>query len=131
MVDWDNETTVGTPATDVQRISILQRRYELIEAYEEYVKKKLSGVGASFSIVQARLRSLFIELQAALKRRYKKEVYDEMKLICWKESITEEELVKVLFQINEELDTIQLIKIDTQKVYNSSRVEQENKVKGY
>jgi len=59
------------------------------------------------------------------------EVYEEMERFCWKENITQEELVKVLFQINQELDTIQLIKIDTQKVYNSSRVEQENKVKGY
>lgn len=53
-MDFNNETTVGIPAADVERISILQRRYDMIEALEDYKKKRLNGVGVTLSIVRAR-----------------------------------------------------------------------------
>jgi len=130
MVDFDNEATIGTPAADVERISILQRRYDLFEALEDYKKKRLGGAGVSLSIVRARLFSLFLELQAMLKRRWNKKEYTDLLYRCL-ESDTEEEILNIIFTLNEELDSIRLTRIDMKKVYDSSKVEAENKAQGF
>lgn len=130
MVDFNNEATIGTPALDVERISILQRRYDLIEAYEDYKKKVFNNIGVSIAVVRARLLSLFIEIQATLKRRLDKEDYNKIKDCCFN-SKNEEELKEIIFRINEELDKIRLTRVDTQKVYDSTIVETEDKEKGF
>lgn len=138
MVDFNNETTIGTPATEVEKISILQRRYDLIEAYEAYKKGRLGMVEANLSITRARLISLFLELQASLKRRLFKKAegqtkneYEKLKDSIFADKLNEEQLLKVIFRINEELDEMRLIRVDNQKVYDSTDVEEENKEKGY
>lgn len=139
MVDFDNEKTVGTPALDVEKISILQRRYDLIEAYELYKKANFSHAAGHLSLVRARLVSLFMELQACLKRRMasgkateeSKEAFNRIVRACFDKEVKEEEIREVFFIINEELDNIRLTRVDTQKSYDSSKVEEENKMKGY
>jgi len=39
MVDFNSDVMVGMPAIDIERVSILQRRYEFIDAFEFYKKK--------------------------------------------------------------------------------------------
>jgi len=131
MVDFNNESTIGTPATDVEKISILQRRYDLLEAYEHYRKGRMQGVNINLSVVRARLTSLFLEVQATLKRRFKKDEYEEIKSLVFADNLEEEDFKKALFIINEELDNLRLTRVDNQKVYNSFKVEEENKIKGY
>jgi len=132
MVDFNNEATIGTPAADVEKISILQRRYDLIEAFEQYKKGRLANVGTSLSITRARLISLFLELQATLERRLTKDKkYQELKDLIFANSLTEEEILSAIYIINRELDKINLTKIDNQRVYDSTSVETENKEKGY
>lgn len=131
MVDFDNETTIGTPAADVQRISILQRRYDLIEAFEMYKKATYQNANTGSAIVRARLLSLFLELQATLKRRWDNKKYEKIKNLIFEKKVEEEKLIEIIFEINEELDKIQLTKIDTKKVYDSGKVEEENRMKGY
>lgn len=130
MVDFNNETTIGTPASDVEKISILQRRYDLIEAFEDYKKKRFNGIDISTCIIRARLISLFIEIQACLKRRLKDKEYQEIYDLCFKEK-SEEKILIALLLINEELDKINLTKIDNQRVYDSTDVEAENDIKGF
>lgn len=129
-MDFNNETTVGVPAADVERISILQRRYDLIEAYEDYRKKKLMNAGVQLSIVRARLFSLFIEVQAMLKRRMSKADYDLVLNGCL-DSTNEFEIREIIFKINEQLDEVKLTRIDTSRVYDQTDVEAENKEKGF
>lgn len=131
MVDFNNETTVTTPPSDIVKISILQRRYDLIEAYEDYKKRRFNGVNISLSVVRARLISMFLEIQAALKRRLELEDYTLIKNKCLGKEITEEEVLDTIFKINEELDSMRLIVPDTARVYNKFRVEEENKEKGF
>ena len=132
MVDFNNEATIGTPAADVERISILQRRYDLFEAYETYKKGRLSNVRTTLSITRARLISLFLELQAALERRLSKDgEYKKLKDLIFSDKLEEDDLLEAFFIINRELDKIKLITIDNQKVYDSTNVEEENKEKGY
>src|SRR3990167_6106889 len=108
MVDFNSEATVGTPASDVERISILQRRYDLIEAFEDYKKRRALGTDQPLSIVRVRLMSLFIELQALLKRRLSKEVYGDLKSRCFDVKVSEDDIIKSIFELNEELDSIRL-----------------------
>jgi len=130
MVDFDNDATIGTPAIDVERISILQRRYDVIEAIEDYKKKRYLGSGNPISYIRARMFSLFIEIQAYLKRILSKEEYGELLNTCLN-SKDEIELIEALFKINELLDKMRLIRIDTQKVYDATNVEEENKIKRF
>lgn len=129
-MDFNNETTVGIPAADVERISILQRRYDMIEALEDYKKKRLNGVGVTLSIVRARLFSLFVEIQALLKRRLSEIEYNNILNSCLNDT-KEDELIKTIFLLNEQLDEIKLTRIDTSRVYDSLNVEEENKEKGF
>lgn len=130
MVDFNNETTIGTPASDVQKISILQRRYDFIEAHEDYKKKKLNNVTVSLNVLRARSESLFFEIQATLKRRLKPDVYNSLlgSLFNPKDY---EDIRRVFFIINEFLDELKLTRIDTYKVYDSTDVDTEDKVKGF
>lgn len=140
MVDFNNEATIGTPAVDVQRITVLQRRYDLFEVLEDHKKKTLSGVSFPFSYVQARLMTLFLELQGMLKRRWKdkgkeelKQAYDDLYNVCMgkKDSASEEDYIKAILKLNEFLDELNLTKLDTRQQYDSGDMEKENDVKGY
>ena len=130
MVDFNNEATVGTPAVDVERISILQRRYELIESIEYYRKRQLDGVEVRLSLVKARLFSLFLEVQACLKRRLSTEEYEKLLSVCY-DAKDEKVLLEAVYKINQILDKLRLTRIDTQKVYDSTNTEAENKIKGF
>lgn len=130
MVDFNNEATVGTPAVDVERISILQRRYDLIEAIEHYRKMRLNGAAMGISVVSCRLFSLFLELQACLARHLTPKEYDKLLDVCLNSS-KEEEILTAVYKINSVLDQIKLTRIDTQRVYDSTDTEAENKIKGF
>lgn len=128
MVDFNNEATIGTPAGDVVKILILQRHYDLLEAVEHYNKQVAMGQEANISTVKARLYTLFIQIQAMLKRRLPSKEYEDFKEQI--QSDDDQKILEAIYRINEELDKINLTKIDTKKVYDSTNVEKENKVKG-
>lgn len=127
MVDFNNDVTVTTPAADVVKILILQRRNDFIEASESYLKAEFSGTNTDIDILKARLFSLFYELQAALKRHYKPQEYDN--LISDMRSDDYNKIMKAFFKINEWLDFMKLIRVDTKQRYDSTRVETENTIK--
>jgi len=130
MVNFNSEATVGVPAEDVEKISILQRRYDFIEAVESYNKQKFRQINSDLSVVRARLMSLFLELHAMLKRRLTQEVFSEVQNFCISaESF--DQVMSAFITINTELDIIKLIKIDSRVVYNERDVEEENKIKGF
>lgn len=134
MVDFQNETTIGTPAADIVRVLILQRRADLFEAWESYKKKEYQGVDIGLDVVKARLESLFLELQAALKRRWTKKskkdqsnLYDD--LLADIKSDDPEVICKTIHQLNDYLDEIRLTRIDTKSNYDSTDVEVEHRAK--
>lgn len=130
MVDFNNDVTIGTPAVDVERISILQRRYDLLEALEDYKKKKFQGSNTNMSIVRARLISYFLEIQAILKRRLKDPEYIEVISKVFS-SDNELEILDLIYKFNEMLDDIRLIRIDNKRLYDPGNVEAENEAQGY
>jgi hypothetical protein len=131
MVDFNNEATISTPALEVEKISILQRRYDFLEAYEDYKKKRLLNTPQPLSYATARLITLFLECRALLQRRLKKEEFIKLEKLIFTTPEREKDILEIFYIINTQLDEVQLTKIDTNKVYDSTKVETENKAKGY
>lgn len=128
MVDFDNESTITTPASEIVKILILQRRYDLFEAVEKFQKQKAVGTDPDISLLKSRLYTLYLEVQSALKRKLKKEDYNILREKILSDSETT--LFEAVDSINDFLDSIRLTVIDTRKVYDSTRVETENRAKG-
>ena len=134
MVNYNNDVTIATPSTDINRIQILERRAYVIEALEQYYQFKYSGAGGNDRIFKSRLASLFWELQETLKRKFPKNgekiSYEEMKAILFPEkgSPPFNKIVEVWENINLMLGEINLTKIDTKKEYDSTNIEEENRV---
>lgn len=128
MVDFNNETIVGIPAQDIERVLILQARNDFLIGREHYAKEKIQAGYSDTSTISTRLQTLFLQLQALLKRRLKEEEYDKMKHEIFNTKDYETILINYII-INELLDSINLTKIDTKKVYDRIRVEEENREK--
>jgi hypothetical protein len=128
MVDFNNETTVSTPAVDIVRVLILQRRADLMEALEDYLKKDGLGYSQSINIVKARLYTMFLEISGMLKRRAPQ---DYTRLETGIRGLEEtEDIIKIVLEFNNILDDIGLTKIDTRKKFDSTIAELENEEKG-
>ena len=141
MVDFQNEATVSTPAADIVRILILQRRNDVIDAIEAYHRNKFKGTPAETYEVRARLYSLFLEVQAALQRKAKEnpELQEEYALLdqtikgdadYQRDDDDANHLIQCFEYINTWLDTNKLIRIDTKKQYDTTRVSDEDAEKG-
>jgi len=124
MVDFNNDTTITTPASEIVKILILQRRNDFIEANEVYLREKYSGIETPDHIIRARLMSLFLEIQAALKRNKKKDDYDEITALI--QSDDYKDLLKAYTILNTWLDESRLIRIDTRQQYDRTIAENEN-----
>jgi hypothetical protein len=135
----------GTMASSVPKqllnIIILQRQSDFIEAYEVYQKNltKETVSVSDFPRVRARLISLFIHCQPGLKRdglffnrrdaEYKS--YDKFKKALFGLDIgQDEELLNLLFFLNEWIDFKGVTKFDTNPNYDFGDVEAENAVNG-
>jgi len=127
MVDFNNDVTIGMPASDIVRVLILQRRNDVIEAIEAHNKLHSQGVSPGNAVVRARLTSLFLEIQAALKRHLKGNEYAE--LIKKIASTKDEDLLDAFLLMNEWVDKIRLTRIDTRNQYDTTRTETENEEK--
>ena len=113
MVDFNNDVTVGTPAVDIVRVLILQRRNDVIEAFEHYYKQEEVGYDQEVAPIRARLKSLFLEIAAMITRHEGKGAGPEI----WKsiESGEVDELLDVFIRLNFLLDDVKLTRIDLKK----------------
>lgn len=123
MVDFNNETTIATPSVDVVRILILQRRNDVIEAFEHYKKTDNEEI----EVIQARLLSLYLELQGLIDKQ-KDSPKNNIEVFSTK--IFEADfgaLLKIFSGINMLLYNINLTKIDNKPDYDTTDIEAENK----
>lgn len=127
MVDFNNDATIGTPAVDVERISILQRRYDLIEAIEHYYKNKFNNVTSPLSLVRSRLISLYLELESTIKRQCSDEDIKLIKEACFEKKSSEENILEATTLINLLLDRLRLTRIDLKKDFDRKKIEDSNK----
>lgn len=125
MVDFNNETTVSTPAVDVVRILILQRRNDVIESIEHYYKTAESNVEADLGVIKARILSLYLELQGLVDKKLDEEI-QALSVEIFDSDI--KELLDVFTKINKLLYDINLTKIDVRLDYDTTDIEAENKI---
>jgi hypothetical protein len=117
MVEFTDLGTITQSAGDFVRIIMLQRYYDFHESLENYDKLKLSNSNAPINIVRARLRTYFRTVRCMLKRKTDKDTYDYVKQLCYN-GTTYEEITTASEILDEFLDRIKLIAIDTKKDYD-------------
>lgn len=128
----ETPATSATPPLDVLKILTLQRRDAVLEAVEDYYKKLDAESDPPFFFVTSRVRSLFIDLEPALRRSYntedEKAEFLEMERVAFDTDVNKSiELFRKLCQF---LDEKNLTKWDNQKKINTAMVETENEEKG-
>lgn len=128
MVDFNNEATIGTPAVDIIRVLILEKRNFLIESIEHYHKIVNRGSEADDSVVKARAYTLWLEISALLKRKNNKEEHQQLKKLLTQGSI--QDVIDGLVLINDLLDSIRLTRIDTRADIHPNKFEEYNATKG-
>lgn len=130
MVDFDNEITISKPAIDIERVSVLQRRQQFIDAYEIYQQDLASNIDrGSKGKVVARLISLFLQTEPMVKRNLDQKDYENMKKLVEKKSMSDKEIAETYEKINTVLDKIHLTKLDIHKKIDRARVVQTNEGK--
>lgn len=131
MVDFNDATTVGTPAVDIFRVEALQAQSNAFEAFEVYNKQKERGVNADLSVTKARLITWYLIHQPYMKRsKHKQMLIIEEVLLRSKEDIEEDKIIEIMLTLNELLDQLNITKLDTRKIYDRTKWEQENKTQG-
>jgi len=122
MVNFDDTNTIGTPAVDIVRVLVLEKRTNVIEVLET-INKREAKDSFDNGLLKARLQSLFWEIQGMLIR---KEKADEIKKIIFSEKPSYKDLVEAFSTINQSLDTIRLTRIDTKTQVDTRRVKNVN-----
>lgn len=125
MVNFNNDTTIGTSATDIMRVLILEKRTNIIEALENINKKGLTDV-YDLHILKARIQSLYWELEGMLFRNMKPEELIKLKENVFNTANKKELLLETFSNLNMFLDTLQLTRIDTRINVDRKRVENVN-----
>lgn len=125
MVDFNSETTVGTPAANVQRILILESRQYAIDSIEAYYKVQTqTRLATDISIAKSRLIALFLQIRAALERSNGEkehiEIYEKLLNI---RSI--EDVLGAFRVLDDFLDKKRIIRVDLKREYDPTNVEEE------
>ena len=128
MVNFENETTITVPATDIVKYGTLNRLWNLQEAWEQYMIDLSHGTSNSKKYVVARTFSMFLNIRSMIARKFTPEEYNIIETQCKSSDI--EELYKAYVRITNILDDMGLTKIDTKKSYDLTSLSQANKYKG-
>jgi len=137
MVNFENETTVSTPAGDIVKILWLQKREDLHNELEKYNKLKALSTEPEQAVLKSKIGSLLIELLPYLERKQttpeqKEKRESQIKKIFFNEDELEpSEILDIVLEINKILDELRVTRIDTRVRYDRSNVEEDNRRQGY
>lgn len=122
------------PPEFIIKLFILQKREDLHSALDSYFKARCLGQNADSSKLRARILSLFIQIRSSLKNYYfiKKMDSDfesmEKRILGVKDF---DSLYKIISDLEEFLYIKKVIKFDNDLIYDSTRVDVEDKIKGH
>jgi len=140
MVNWNGDTTVATPPTDVLKISILERRSLVINSIESYYKLLVRSGGRreDFKHIISSINSVFLEVRSAMENDKEvpegttsditKKLYD-LSLEPNEQNIIE--LDNIFLTIDRWMYKKKITKVDGVEVYNKFRIENTNRRNGY
>lgn len=137
MVNFNNETTVSSPAANIVKLLVIEARYNSFLAIEEYNSKISASVNFNQGRVRARLGTWFLEHQAYIERVFTKaEDIEEIQkvkddLFFQKKDLEYARLLEIVIFLNEIIDKLKITKLDTKKQYDTTDVEEDNKANEY
>ena len=128
MVDFNTETAINTPAKSIEGVLLLEKREAFLQAKESYNILKFQGSTPQTAVMRARLINLIDQWHGYLKRQA------NIKLDQWietlqKPDVEEEDIMKIFYEISEQMDISKLTRIDI-KVIDTTDIELENDLKG-
>lgn len=128
MVDFNDGTTAGLPRQDILHLIMLERHYNVIEAFEAYDKLDFRGAQGDLAVVKSRLLSLFRTLQSALKNSLEEKKFVFLSKLRDYNNYKD---IQVCFEIiNDWLYEKNLTKLDTRILIKSGNIEKKNKLMG-
>ena len=140
MVDFNSGDVFTSNKGFILELVVLGRRDELLNTFQIWREQKLGRSSKEESTkfkLRAVLFTLFLELDRAIYRKLKTpDEADNVKYEEYKKKvldikdIEDGELIELFFVINNILDGLNLIKIDTKRKYDTTNAETENEEKG-
>lgn len=124
MVDFNNESTVGTPRSDILAVLILQRRNDAINSIEHFNKLVGQGADPPIAHLRAAILAFFLEFRAALKNSMSADEYSRLLNQC--QSSHAEDLSSAFMAIDDHLYKKNIIKIDSRKSVDTDDIEASN-----
>lgn len=124
MVDFNNESTVGTPRSDILAVLILQRRNDAINAIEYFNKMVGQGAEPPIAHLRSAVLALFLEFRAALKNGISQSEYELLMLQC--RSNDADKISSAFMTVDDWLYKKNIIKIDSRKSVDSDDIEASN-----
>lgn len=130
MVNFNNETIMSRPPSDVVALILLEKYANVLEALELYIENESKDfTHNSFIILKSRLFVLFYSQKQAFRRALKKEDFYRLENIKNIESF--EELRVVYDIIMTWLDSTQILKLDRLQALDLSDIESDNQDAGF
>lgn len=112
-----------------QKIILLQKKENILTAWEDYYINKAKGINTGMHYIIARLKNYWADIRPRWLRN------NNLKLNIAKVDKTllsknEEELKKLTDEFMIDLDTIKFSRVDTTQEYDQYNIEEDNSVRG-
>jgi len=125
------DNIVSIAPLNIIKVGIIEARENFILAYEKYAEDEEKGTQPGLYYMIGRLKTWFMKLQAGLKRRLEEYDYLYIKeMIMDNPKLQLNEILDIYYLLNEEMDAMGLIKIDTKEKIEPGRAELSNRHKG-
>ena len=137
MVNFNNETTVSSPAANIVKLLVIEARYNSFLALEEYNSKISGSINYNQGRVRARLGTWYLEHQAYLERTFTKAEdiieIDAVKkdLFFNKQDLEYTRILEIIIFLNNIIDKLKITKLDTKQQYDTTNIEEDNKHNEY
>jgi len=130
MVDFDNETTVATPAKDVMRIYLLQNKAYTEDSWRLFREKDFHNSSTPITKVKAALEQWYLIIEPIIERHWADEKISKEKIIDIIENGNKEDIRGLIIKFNRLLDRLKLTRLDT-KEFTKKTWEASNISHGY
>lgn len=130
MVDFESNSTIMRNKKEIEEITILQRRYNVINALKDYKVRVFKDRNPELSIpdLRSELIALYYEVDSIIEKDLKKDktYLDNTEVLNKIEEGTEQELIKVWEYLNKLLYRQHLTQVDSNKQINWEDPEEVN-----
>jgi len=123
-------TTVGIPPLEILKIQLLNRRDKVLDAIEQQevrMAKTKDKDNPAYETIAA-IKSFFYAIEPYVKRWLEEEDYTELKSRLTSQQYTD--YLSAFRLMNTLLDEKRIIRLDLEREYDTTNVEEENNVKG-